>query len=390
MASTEQGKGKVASVAVLRPRVEMTKKLELGQDFWVEEIPLTAIEPDPDQPREHFDPEALQELADSLKTEGLLQEPAIYPVKVDEAGTPTRYRILFGERRWRAAGLAQWETIRCKVVPKDADDDLVARLRRIDQQEKENTARAALSAVEEARSIKVKLDTLRKLNPSATAVAVVEQVAQERKASVPVVYKLLGLLDAPASLRAAINRREIKSREVAFELATYWTRLLKEYQAQAKAKREVQFLNKLRDWATARGLDAAESETLRKYADELCIDPKLVKANVKTALQIESGAEDVFDKTVAKAIAANWTVKDARRALSSRGGKGSEEADGPLPLFERATAKGKERFVVYLDRLRDEGVATASARSELVEALRALLTEVEGGAALKSVGTSDS
>lgn len=62
-------------------------------------VPVQDIEPDPDQPRRHFDEDALHELAESIKQHGVL-----LPLVVAPEGK--KYRIVAGERRWRAAGLA--------------------------------------------------------------------------------------------------------------------------------------------------------------------------------------------------------------------------------------------------------------------------------------------
>ena len=62
-------------------------------------VKITKVEPNREQPRKHFDEDALQELADSIKQFGLLQ-----PILVQDRGD--YYEIIAGERRWRAAKLA--------------------------------------------------------------------------------------------------------------------------------------------------------------------------------------------------------------------------------------------------------------------------------------------
>ena len=64
-------------------------------------LPLTVLRPNPDQPRRHFDPESLRELADSIKAQGIIQ-----PLLVRPQSDGTTYQIVAGERRWRAARLA--------------------------------------------------------------------------------------------------------------------------------------------------------------------------------------------------------------------------------------------------------------------------------------------
>ena len=68
-------------------------------------IPVVQISPNPDQPRKEFEPEALQELANSLKTYGLIQPITVRRFNDHE------YQIISGERRWRAAQLAKLEDI---------------------------------------------------------------------------------------------------------------------------------------------------------------------------------------------------------------------------------------------------------------------------------------
>src|SRR5688572_20054032 len=77
------------------------------------ELPITAISPNPNQPRKDFDDNALRELADSLKQSGLLQ-----PLVVRRMGDG--YQLIVGERRWRAAKLAGIEKV--PVFVREAPD----------------------------------------------------------------------------------------------------------------------------------------------------------------------------------------------------------------------------------------------------------------------------
>lgn len=92
------------------------------------ELPVAQIRPNPDQPRQNFDPEALGELVHSLETVGLLQPVVVRP---DGAG----YELVAGERRWRAAQQAGWTTIPALVrQTQDADllrDALLENLHRV-------------------------------------------------------------------------------------------------------------------------------------------------------------------------------------------------------------------------------------------------------------------
>ncbi|MEV6563326.1 ParB/RepB/Spo0J family partition protein [Streptomyces kronopolitis] len=101
------------------------------------EVPLDAIKPNPRQPREVFDEDALAELVTSIKEVGLLQ-----PVVVRQTG-PGRYELIMGERRWRACREAGLEKIPAIVRATDDEKLLLDALL-------ENLHRAQLNPLEEA------------------------------------------------------------------------------------------------------------------------------------------------------------------------------------------------------------------------------------------------
>ena len=100
-------------------------------------LPLHKIEPNPDQPRRDFDPEELEELAESIRTHGIIQ-----PLTVREMPNGY-YQIIAGERRWRASRLAELTEV--PVVVMEADDKKGMELALI-----ENLQRSDLNPVEEA------------------------------------------------------------------------------------------------------------------------------------------------------------------------------------------------------------------------------------------------
>lgn len=83
-------------------------------------IELSLIEPDPNQPRQHFDADALQELADSIKARDVRQ-----PLSVRWEPTSRRFRIIDGERRFRAAREAGIADVPCIVYEVETKDVLV-------------------------------------------------------------------------------------------------------------------------------------------------------------------------------------------------------------------------------------------------------------------------
>ena len=102
-----------------------------------QQLPLHKVEPNPHQPRRDFDPEELQSLADSIALHGVMQ-----PLTVREMGNGY-YQIIAGERRWRAARMAELREIPAVII--QADEKKVMELALI-----ENLQRQDLNPVEEA------------------------------------------------------------------------------------------------------------------------------------------------------------------------------------------------------------------------------------------------
>lgn len=110
---------------------------EAEADSGLKTLPLQKVEPNPDQPRRDFDPEALEALSESIVQHGILQ-----PLTVREMENGY-YQIIAGERRWRAARLAGLREIPAIVI--EADDKKATELALI-----ENLQREDLNPVEEA------------------------------------------------------------------------------------------------------------------------------------------------------------------------------------------------------------------------------------------------
>jgi ParB family chromosome partitioning protein len=106
----------------------------------VQVLPIANVVPNADQPRRHFESEALEELAESIRQRGILQ-----PIVVRAYGTG--YQIVAGERRWRAAQRAQLHEIPCII--KDFTDRETLEVAII-----ENIQRQDLNAIEEAEAYK--------------------------------------------------------------------------------------------------------------------------------------------------------------------------------------------------------------------------------------------
>lgn len=141
-------------------------------------LPVQKIEPNPLQPRKHFDQEELQTLADSISKHGVIQ-----PLTV-RALDNGYYQIVAGERRWRAARIAGLDEIPAVIV--EADDQTAAELALI-----ENLQRQDLDPIEEAQGYKRLIEEY-----SMTQ----EQIAASVGKSRPAVANALRLLSLPEDL----------------------------------------------------------------------------------------------------------------------------------------------------------------------------------------------
>ncbi|MGI8333379.1 ParB/RepB/Spo0J family partition protein [Actinomadura scrupuli] len=146
------------------------------------ELPLSAITPNPRQPRQHFDEEALEELAESIKIVGLLQ-----PVVVRSVG-PGRYELIMGERRWRASQRAGQDVIPA-IVRDTGDNDLLR------DALMENLHRQQLNSLEEAAAYQQLLDDFG---------ATHEELARRVGRSRPHITNTLRLLNLPPAVQRRV------------------------------------------------------------------------------------------------------------------------------------------------------------------------------------------
>lgn len=153
----------------------------------IHDIDLDRIRPNPNQPRASFDDESLRELADSIRTNGILQ-----PVVVRACGEDA-YELIAGERRWRAARLAGLSRI--AAIVREANDAQSFELALI-----ENLQRSDLAPLERAGAYRHYLDTF-----GGTVESLAERLSESR-ANVSNYLRLLGLQD---EVRAMLARGEL-------------------------------------------------------------------------------------------------------------------------------------------------------------------------------------
>ncbi len=147
----------------------------------VVELSVGDIDPNRNQPRKKFDDDALLALADSIRHNGVLS-----PILVARDGR--RYTIIAGERRWRAARLANCPTI--PAIVRDWDD-----VRRQEAALIENIQREDLNAIEEARGIRRLMEEC-----ALTQEVVAERIGRSRSA----VANILRLLNLPKRIQDAV------------------------------------------------------------------------------------------------------------------------------------------------------------------------------------------
>ncbi|MGH2913904.1 MAG: ParB/RepB/Spo0J family partition protein [Solirubrobacteraceae bacterium] len=179
MAERQRGMGRgLAAILAVAPRDEAQE---------LREIPIEMIAPNPNQPRQDFDEVALLGLAESIRARGVLQPVLVRPV----AGGS--YELIAGERRWRAARLAELEMVPAIVRHHDDAGSLEVAL-------VENMAREDLNPIEEARACAALTEEL-----GLTREEVGLRVGRGRVA----VSNLIRLLDLPDEALAAIQAGDL-------------------------------------------------------------------------------------------------------------------------------------------------------------------------------------
>jgi ParB family transcriptional regulator, chromosome partitioning protein len=157
------------------------------------EIELRRIEPDPDQPRTTFDQERLEELAASIRAEGVLQ-----PIVVRYDEPRDTYVIVHGERRWRASKLAEQTSIPALV--RDVPEE-----RRLLQQLMENVVRDDLNAIDRAVALRALRDRLGDVSW--------EQVAEAVGIKRSRLFQLLGTEKLPAQAQEDIQTGRLSEKQ---------------------------------------------------------------------------------------------------------------------------------------------------------------------------------
>ncbi len=188
------------------------------------EVEISAIDPNPNQPRREFDQEALQELAMSIRELGIIQPITLRKM---EGG---RYQIIAGERRWRASQLAGLQKIPAYIVT--VEDQGVMEMALV-----ENIQREDLNAIEIALAYQHLADVT-----GMTQAKISERVGKSRAA----VTNYLRLLKLPAQVQMALKNHEIEMGHaralLSVDSPSQQIKLFREVQQQGLSVRKVEEL----------------------------------------------------------------------------------------------------------------------------------------------------
>ena len=199
-----------------------TSDVRTGGSSDLGEIAIDQIEPNPDQPRREFDQEALQELAGSIKTLGI-----IAPITLRQVGQG-HYQIIAGERRWRASQIAGLTTIPAYV--RTVEDENVMEMALV-----ENIQREDLNAIEIALAYQHLAETT-----GMTQAKISERVGKSRAA----VTNYMRLLKLPAQVQMALKDKEIDMGHaralLSLDSPSQQIKLFKEVQKQGYSVRKVE------------------------------------------------------------------------------------------------------------------------------------------------------
>ncbi len=200
--------------------VEQSQTLGLG----LQDVPVHLIEPGRYQPRSVMDPERLEELAESIKAQGLVQ-----PVVIRPLAREGHYELIAGERRWRATQLAGLKTI--PAIVRHIEDESALALALI-----ENIQREDLNPLEEALAIKRLIDEFELTHAEAA-----HAVGRSRAA----VSNLLRLLELDPKVRNLIESGQINmghARALLSLSAAEQTRLAHEIVAKGLSVRQTEHI----------------------------------------------------------------------------------------------------------------------------------------------------
>lgn len=232
-------------------------------------VPIERVEPNPNQPRRDFPEEALAELAASIREKGIIQ-PLIVR---NNPRNPDGYEIVAGERRWRAAQIAQLHEV--PVLLREFDDGEVLEIAII-----ENIQRADLNPVEEAMGYRQLMDRFGHTQ---------EKLAEALSKSRSHIANLLRLLNLPAEVQAWLREGKLSAGHArALVTAENPVALARQVIARGLSVRETEQLAKSAGGGSRKTSGAGHSD---KDADTRVLEQDL-SANLGMAVVIDHRGHD--------------------------------------------------------------------------------------------------
>ncbi len=237
-------------------------------------IDINVIIANENQPRTHFENEKIQELAESIKSNGLLQ-----PIVVRPYGDV--YQIVVGERRYRACRLAQLDEVPCIIQDYDEDQTATAAL-------VENIQRENLSAIEEALAYQSILDSQNLTQ---------EELAKQVGKSQSTVANKLRLLQLPITVQESIRKKEITERHARALLQLDTTekrnKMLKEIVSKKLTVDETE--KKIKQKQKKKVISKKISQSVKIAINTIEQAVKMVK---QTGIEIETNSEETDDEYI--------------------------------------------------------------------------------------------
>jgi ParB family transcriptional regulator, chromosome partitioning protein len=167
---------------------ELLSNIKPETSTQLRKLPIDLMQPGKYQPRKDMDQEALQELANSIKAQGIIQPIVVRPI------SQNRYEIIAGERRWRAAQLANLHEV--PAVVRDIPDEAAIAMSLI-----ENIQREDLNAIEEAAALQRLIDEFGMTH---------QQIAETVGKSRTTITNLLRLLNLEKNVKTMLELGDIE------------------------------------------------------------------------------------------------------------------------------------------------------------------------------------
>jgi len=272
-----------------------SRNVEPGPGAEIVHLNVEALSPNEHQPRHHFDQAALEELAASIKSQGLIQ-----PVLVRPLGEQGKYEIVAGERRWRASRMAGLRSIDCIVRQLDDSESMAIALI-------ENLQREDLNPMEEARALSQIKDHF-----EITQDELADKIGKSR----PAVTNSLRLLRLPDAVQTMLENGNLSA-------------------GHARAL-----------------LGLSETSDMEDVA-RIVIEKKL---NVRATEELIKKFRQ--DRTRKKPVRKKPVIEDIARALSGLENDFAVKHSGTLKkgriVFSYATSEERERIAEFLERMAKE------------------------------------